>query len=125
MASDALGNPLNMTLTPGQTHDITQAEVLLSRQEEQPPTYVIADKAYDADAFLQAARNIGAIPVIPPKKNRTHQRPYDGDIYKERNRPERLFNKLKHFRRIATRYDKYAATFLAFVKLASLFILLK
>lgn len=60
--------------------------------------------------------------VIPPKRNRKFQRPYDIDLYKERNRIERFFNKLKQFRRVATRYDKLLVNFMGFVKLAAIAI---
>jgi putative transposase len=59
-------------------------------------------------------------PVIPPKRNRTFKRPYDAELYKERNIIERFFNKLKQFRRVATRYDKLLANFIGFVKLAAI-----
>ena len=63
--------------------------------------------------------------VIPPKRNRTFKRPYDAELYKERNIIERFFNKLKQFRRVATRYDKLLANFMGFVKLAAIAIWLK
>ncbi len=63
--------------------------------------------------------------IIPPKRNRKAQRPYDAELYKERNRIERFFNKLKQFRRVATRYDKFLANFMGFVKLAAIAIWLK
>ena len=63
--------------------------------------------------------------VIPPKRNRKDQRPYDVDLYKERNRIERFFAKLKQFRRVATRYDKLLANFMGFVKLAAIAICLR
>lgn len=63
--------------------------------------------------------------VIPPKRNRKVQRTYDTDLYKERNRIERFFSKLKHFRRVATRYDKLLANFMGFVKLAAIAIWLR
>jgi putative transposase len=67
----------------------------------------------------------GGQPVIPPKRNRTFNRPYDAELYKERNIIERFFNKLKQFRRVATRYDKLLANFMGFVKLAAIAIWLK
>jgi putative transposase len=63
--------------------------------------------------------------VIPPKRNRSFKRPYDADLYKERNVIERFFNKLKQFRRVATRYDKLLANFMGFVKLAAIAMWLK
>ena len=67
----------------------------------------------------------GGQPVIPPKRNRTFKRPYDAELYKERNIIERFFNKLKQFRRVATRYDKLLDNFMGFVKLAAIAIWLK
>ena len=85
----------------------------------------IADKGYDADHLIETVIQTGAEAVIPPKRNRKIQRPYDIDLYKERNVIERFFNKLKQFRRVATRYDKLLANFMGFVKLAAIAIWLK
>ena len=85
----------------------------------------IADKGYDADHLCEKIAETGSQVVIPPKRNRTLQRPYDAELYKERNIIERFFNKLKQFRRVATRYDKLLANFMGFVKLAAIAIWLK
>jgi putative transposase len=85
----------------------------------------IADKGYDADHLCEALAETGARIVIPPKRNRTFKRAYDAELYKERNIIERFFNKLKQFRRVATRYDKLLANFMGFVKLAAIAIWLK
>ena len=85
----------------------------------------IADKGYDAGHLCEALAETGARIVIPPKRNRTFQRVYDAELYKERNIIERFFNKLKQFRRVATRYDKLLANFMGFVKLAAIAIWLK
>ena len=85
----------------------------------------IADKGYDADHLIDKVTQAGAKVVIPPKRNRKVQRPYDVDLYKERNIIERFFNKLKQFRRVATRYDKLLVNFMGFVKLAAIAIWLK
>jgi len=108
-------------LTPGQTHDITQAAPLL---EGLAAEQVIADKGYDGDKVLQIVHDQGGQAVIPPKRNRKVQRLYDKQLYRERNHIERLFAKLKQCRRIATRYDKTARNFLAFLHLAASMILL-
>lgn len=89
------------------------------------PDYVLADRAYDADRFHDSILEAQATPVIPPKHNRRYQHDYDREIYKERNRIERFFNKLKHFRRVATRYDKLLANFMGFVTLAAIAIQLR
>jgi transposase len=96
---DALGNPVRLLLTAGQTSEHTRAEALIAGFEA---GYVPADKGYDSDAFVSAIAESRAIPVIPSKKNRKAQRDFDHNLYKERNRVERFFQKLKQFRRLAT-----------------------
>jgi transposase len=108
-------------LTPGQDHDLTCAEPLL---ENADPRALLGDKAYDADPLLDTLTRREITVVIPPKANRKVQRPCDYALYCERNLIERFFNKLKHFRAIATRYDKLARNFLAGVQLAAVMILL-
>lgn len=111
-----MGNAVRFILTPAESGDAPQAPRLL---EGLPAQYIIADKAYDSDQILQTIQEMSAEAVIPPTKNRTVQRPYDQHVYKERHLVECLFNKLKRFRRVATRYDKTAASFLGFVHLAA------
>ena len=118
---DALGNPADVMLTPGQAHDLACAEPLL---EEADPEALIGDKAYDADALIDTLNRRQITPVIPPKANRKTPRDCDFALYRERNLVERFFNKLKHFRAIATRYDKLARNFLAGIQLVSAIILL-
>ena len=108
-------------LTLGQDHDLTCAEPLL---ENADPRALLGDKAYDADPLLDTLTRREITVVIPPKANRKVQRPCDYALYCERNLIERFFNKLKHFRAIATRYDKLARNFLAGVQLAAVMILL-
>jgi putative transposase len=108
-------------LTPGQAHDLAGAEPLI---ETAHPDALIGDKAYDADAFIDTLTQRGITPVIPPKANRKTKRACDFALYCERNLVERFFNKLKHFRAIATRYDKLARNFLAGIQLACAIILL-
>ena len=108
-------------LTPGQAHDLACAEPLI---ENADPDALIGDKAYDSDPFVDALTQRAITPVIPPKANRKGQRACDFTLYCERNLVERFFNKLKHFRAIATRYDKLARNFLAGIHLASAIILL-
>ena len=106
-------------LTGGQRADVTVSLELL--QSEQP-VKVIADKAYDADWLLYYpdSKNIEA--VIPPKRSRLEQRRVDYETYKERNVIERTINKMKQYRRIATRYEKTAISFSAFCCFAATFI---
>lgn len=118
---DALGNPVEVMLTPGQAHDLACAEPLL---EASDPKALIGDTAYDADAFIDTLAERQVTPVIPSHPRRTKPRPCDFALYRERNLIERFFNKLKHFRAVATRYDKLARNFLAGVQLASAIILL-
>jgi transposase len=116
-----LGNPVELMLTPGQDHDLTCAEPLI---ENADPEALIGDKAYDADPFLETLTQRGITPVIPPKANRNIKRECDFALYCERNLIERFFNRLKHFRAIATRCDKLARNFLAGTQLAAVTILL-
>lgn len=78
----------------------------------------MADKGYDADALVQAVEATGAQAVIPPRSNRRNPRDFDRQVYRHRNLIERFFNRIKHYRRIATRYDKLARSYIAFVQLA-------
>ena len=111
---DALGNPVALSLTPGQAADITQAVPLLDQVE---PDALLADKGYDSDALIETLEERGITPVIPPKANRRQPRKTDFALYRERNLVERFFNRLKQYRALATRYDKLANTFLAAVAL--------
>jgi transposase len=108
-------------LTPGQQADVTQGAVLL---EGYQPEAVIADKGYDSAALIQAIEAKGSVAVIPPRKNRREPREYDADLYKERSLVERFVNRLKQCRRVATRYEKTARNYLAFVQVASIMVLL-
>ena len=86
---------------------------------------ILADKGYDADYVVDAVEVMGAEIVIPAKSNRKKPRNFDKALYKERNLIERMFNKIKHFRRVATRYDKTAAAYLAFVFVAGICLWLR
>ena len=117
--TDALGRPLRFVLTGGEAHDITTAPELLAGLSSDG---VIADKAYDSNALRNLIADAGAQAVIPSTRSRKILIPHDAIAYKLRNRIERFFNKLKHFRRIATRYDRRALYFLAALHLASAMI---
>ena len=119
MLADALGRPLRFILTPGQAGDVTQAAALL---DGQTAGHVIADTAYDSRALRETIEALGAEPVIPSNPRRKHPFPLDKAKYRLRNRIERCFNKLKHFRRFATRFDRRADHFLAFIHLAAAMI---
>jgi len=105
-----LGNPLALSLTGGQVHDITQANALLALVE---PEALLADKGYDADRFVESLTARAIEVVIPPKSNRKVKRDCDFALYCERNIVERFFNTIKHFRAITTRYEKTAQNFRA------------
>lgn len=111
-----------MIAGPGQHSDITSATDLI---DGLAPDAVLGDKGYDADHLCEAIEKASATVVIPPKRNRNTQRPCDRHLYKERNQIERFFNKLKQFRRVATRYDKLLANFMGFVKLSAIAIWLR
>ena len=119
MAVDALGNPLRVILSAGQVADIAQAAALI---KDQPADFIVADKGYDADAFVEIIAAQGSQAVIPPRSNRVNPRAFDQHIYKARHLVECFFNRIKQFRRIATRYDKLAQSFLSFVHLACAFV---
>ena len=118
-AVDALGNPVRLLITGGQHSEINQANALIDGFSA---AFVIADKGYDADAFVDFIHAKGAQAVIPPRKNRKMARVYDEYLYRERNLVERLFQKLKHYRRIATRYERLAITYLAMLTLVATMI---
>ena len=122
MLADALGRPLRFIITPGQTGDITQAPALLQGQSGEA---VLADKAYDSNALRATIADMGAKIVIPSNRSRKVAIPHDATAYKQRNRIERCFGRLKHFRRFATRYDRRTSHFAGFVHLAAAMIWLR
>jgi transposase len=109
-------------LGPGQQNDMAPACDLIDGLEA---GQVLADKAYDANSLCEKIEAQGGAVVIPPRRHRKHQREYDRIAYKNRWGVEGFFAKLKQWRRIATRYDKLAANFLGFIKLASIMMWLK
>jgi transposase len=121
IAVDGLGNPVEFILTGGQEADINQGEALI---EGHDAGAVIADKGYDGDKFVAAIEAAGMVAVIPPKKNRVFKREYDKHIYKERNLVERFINRIKQYRRVATRYEKTARNFMGFIHVAAIMVLL-
>lgn len=111
-----------MILTAGQESDIGQADGLLADHE---PEAVVADKGYDKKALVDAIEARGAEAVIPTQKNRKEQRVVDPHLYRERNVVERFWARVKQFRRVATRYEKKAANFLAFAWVAALVVMME
>jgi len=115
---DAKGLPLRLALSAGQEHDSLLAGDLLT--ELRYNGMLLADRAYDSDSIRKLAPERGAWANIPPKRNRRNPIWFSPHLYRDRNHVERFFNRIKHCRRIATRYDKLAANFLAFIKLAAI-----
>ena len=110
--TDGRGLPLEL-VTPGEAGDCPVAQLLGHLHEN---TIVLADKAYDADWLRRQIEAAGAAPNIPPMVHRRGKPCFIRVLYRARNRIERLFNRIKHFRRLATRYEKHAANFLAMLK---------
>jgi transposase len=122
IAVDALGNPLRLLLTAGQRHDSPQAKALI---EDFEPQALIADKGYDSDALIEAVTNKGIEAVIPPKKNRLVQREYDRHLYRERHLIECFIGKIKHYRRVFSRFEKLSKNYLGFLSFVSALIWLR
>ena len=116
---DACGLPILLKLTEGQAHDGRSAEDMLGTLGR-GDVLLIADRAYDSDALRQNLAARGAKANVKLMPNRVNLPPFNKRLYRKRNLVERFFNKLKHFRAIATRYDKTPENYLASVKLASL-----
>ncbi len=111
---DALGLPLTFEVTEGQQHDIRPAQALLGRALS---SCLLADKAYDSDAFRSALEIQGCSAVIPSKASRAQKMPFDKELYKARSAIECTFNLLKQARRFATRYEKTLRNYQAVVAL--------
>ena len=122
MSVDGLGNPLRLRLTGGERHDITQAIPLLDGLVFE---HVLADRGYDADAFIEFIVSHQAVPVIPPKANRLVPHQYDTWRYRERHLVESFMNKIKHYRRVFSRFDKLATRYLGFVNFVSVLVWLR
>ncbi len=117
---DALGNPIEFLLTPGQAHDLEGSDAFLPDMQADT---LLADKAFDADErVIQPLLAAGKTPVIPPKAQRKAPREFDRELYEARHLVENFFCRIKQFRAIATRYDKRAINFLAGIYAASIFI---
>ena len=120
------GTSVALVLTEGQCNDAPIFDIVI---EEIPKDNnikdVAADKGYDSDHIREKIRQKKMNPVIPPRKNRKEQIAYDKETYALRNQVERLFGKIKEFRRIATRYEKLSKTFMAFIHLVSVFVIVR
>jgi transposase len=115
---DADGLPIALKLTPGQAHDGRSAEGMLESLEA--GDILLADRGYDSDALRDQMAARGAWANIKPMPNRKNVPAFSAFLYRYRNLVERFFNRLKHFRAVATRYDKRDDNFLASVQLASI-----
>ena len=111
------GRPVAFLITPGNCHDLPAARDLLPRVSA--PRRLLADRAYDANSLRNWLAERGVKAVIPPNPTRKHPHKYDSKAYKGRNLIERMFCRLKDFRRIATRYDKRADIYLSAILLGS------
>ena len=119
---DGLGNPLRLRLTAGQRHDIIKAHDMILDLEFD---HVIADSAYAAQDFLEQIAASGAAAVIPPRKNAKDPHEYDVWRYRERHLVECFIGKIKHFRRVFSRFDKLASRYLGFLQVVSVLIWLR
>ena len=118
VAADAR-TAITFALSPGQAGDAPQGRALLqSLGSPNRPLHLLMDRAYEGDETRQLALDLGFIPVVPPKSNRLSPWQYDRGMYKRRNEVERLFRRLKGFRRIFSRFDKLDVMFIAFIVFA-------
>lgn len=115
---DAAGRLVDFVLVPGQAHELAPSLLLLKRLPK-APAWALADMACDAKAFRAAAREMGAIPVVPSRKGTKQPEPCPAWIYRHRNLIERCWARLKEHRAIATRYDKTAASYAAGIAIAA------
>ena len=120
---DGLGRPIRLKLTEGQAHDGRSAADMYDTVG--PGQTLLADRAYDSDGLRDALAERGAVANIRLMPTRKRLPVFDADLYKQRNQVERFFSKLKHFRAVATRYDKRDDNFLASVQMASIRIWLR
>jgi len=117
-----LGNPLRLILTAGQASDVGQGAPLIKDFAAQ---VVIADKGYDSDELVKTITEQAAQAVIPPRANRTEQREYDRHLYRERHLVECFINKIKHYRRVFSRFEKLSKNYLGFLSFVSALIWLR
>jgi len=118
VAADAR-TAITFALSPGQAHDAPEGRKLLRSLGATPrPIHLLMDRAYEGDETRQLALDLGFVPVVPPKQNRLTAWKYDRAMYKRRNEIERLFRRLKGFRRIFSRFEKLDVMFVAFIYFA-------
>jgi transposase len=124
MACDALGYPLGFILTGANVSDFDQGKPMI-RQYLNPGAHAIMDKGYDSDAIRAYVNQLGGIVVIALHPGRSQKPDFDEHLSRERHRIENLFARLKHYRRIATRFEKLHSTFAAMLSLACILVWLK
>jgi transposase len=118
VAADAR-TAITFALSPGEAHDAPEGRKLLRKLgEARWPIHLLMDRAYEGDETRQLALDLNFIPVVPPKSNRINAWEYDREMYKRRNEIERLFRRLKGFRRIFSRFEKLDVMFIAFINFA-------
>lgn len=120
---DKSGLPVKLMLTAGQKHDMQAAAALIGELPQ--GAMLLADRGYNANSVRELAAERGAWANIPPKSNRKDPIRFSPLLYRARSRVERFFNRIKQFRRIATRYDKHAANYLASLKLVCVRLLVR
>ena len=115
-------NVVAFSLSPGQAGDAPEGrELLRSLGAVDASTFLLMDRAYEGDETRLLAVELGYLPVVPPKRNRLSPWKYDRELYKRRNKVDRLFRRIKRFRRIFTRYDKLDIIFISFLCLAFIY----
>lgn len=128
LKAEGYGKPMHFVLTPGERHDTVAFGVLVKggkvkRQGRGRPKhrcrYLAGDKAYSSSE-RQHLRKLGTAPIIPPRSNQKRRARFNWGLYRERNTVERLINRLKQYRRIATRYEKYAVNYLAMLMIGAI-----
>jgi transposase len=127
--AEGYGKPMHFILTPGKRHETTAVVGLVKggkvkRQgrgrPKQRSRYLVGDKAYSSGEIRQELRRSGTTPVIPKRSNEKRRGRFNRGLYRERNRVERLINRIKQYRRVATRYEKYAVNYLAMLMIAAI-----
>jgi transposase len=127
--AEGFGKPINFVLTGGERHEtVAFRELLKGGQVKRPrrgrpkhrSRYLVGDKAYSSAEIRQQLRRAGTTPVIPQRSNEKRRGRFNRGLYRERNRVERLINRLKQYRRIATRYEKYAVNYLAMLMIGAI-----
>jgi transposase len=118
VAADAR-TAISFALSPGQAHDAVEGRKLIAAMgEASVPMHLLMDRAYEGDETRQLALDLGYAPVVPPKSNRVEPWEYNKEMYKRRNEIERLFRRLKGFRRIFSRFEKLDVMFVGFIHFA-------